>query len=145
MSIDIRESRLIKIENRVIVLTDLQKLARIIWEEYAHIKDQDAHARVRFSASCDDESVFDSENINLFSNDSVLSSKRVTSITMSFDSYEKNANIDLRITHGESSSYDNRIKISGQDSKWVNGTLKAFGEKVESIKPQNRFFNKYMS
>jgi hypothetical protein len=56
--------------------------------------------------------------------------------------YEKVVDID--ITHGENpSTFHNCVSVRGDDSKWVNGTLRLIEETIAGFQPQNRFFHRY--
>lgn len=141
---EINESRILNVEYKVVNLGDVRKLARVINEEYVNLKSAEKDARIRFSASCFDGSRFSSKDVALFDDASVLSTKRVQSISVTFSSYDTGEDIDIDLTHEDrSGSYSNRIKVSGDNSTWVNGTLKRLEEVVESFTPQNTFLVRY--
>jgi hypothetical protein len=145
---EIRESRLIRIQDCVIMTKDLHKLARLVDKEYTNRKSLDENASVSFSATCDDQSVFESEDITLFDEESILSSKRVTSVKMKYNSYRTNSYLEIDIRHAKSSligpdnTFGNEITVRGTDTKWVNGTLRNLEEIIAGFKPQNTFFRR---
>lgn len=141
---DIKETRLIRIQNRIIKNADLLKLANALFKEYKLQKKSDKYTGVSFSATCDDDSLFDSESTDIFSDLSPLSSKRIISIKMYVGSIISNRQIHIHINH--STSYYNQlnyIEVKGTDPKWVNGTLKILEEIVDGFTPQNTFVKKY--
>ena len=141
---EINESRILSVKYKIVTLSDVRKLAGIINEEYANLNTQEKDARIHFSASCSDGSRFSSRDIALFNDDSVLGTKRVLAINIIFSSYDIGADVDIDLAHEDRYfSYSNRIKVSGNDSNWVNGTLKRLEDAVESFTPQNTFLVRY--
>lgn len=136
--ISIRESRYAKIENKVVTLEGVHRLAQVINAEYLKTKLASQHASISFMAKCFDNSSFESEDVSLFSSDSVLNSKRIASFEISYYCYDVNAYVKIDLAHGDS-SYGNSITITGTESTWVNGIMKKLEEIVNSFRPQNRF------
>ena len=142
---EIKESRLLNIHDKIINAADLYRLAKAVHTEYLE-QEGDDHILVEFSATCDDSSVFESKSPDIFSQESVLISKRIISVSMKFSSYTKDCYLDIDISHGDSRSYyGNRVKVSGTDTKWVNGTIKLIEEIIVSFTPQHTFTKKYKS
>jgi len=134
----------LSIEHKIVSLEDVHKLARIVNEECVNLKSEEKDARIRFSVSCSDGSRFSSKDVALFDDSSVLNTKRVKSISITFSSFDTGSDVDIDITHEDRSvSYSNNIKVSGDDSNWVNGMLRRLEEVVESFTPQNTFIEKY--
>ncbi len=141
---NIRESRFITITERIITADNLLRLARAVLSEYQYLSKKDKYTTVGFSVSCDDGSVFESEYLELFADDSPMFSKRVTHINMNCHSSSPASHIDVDIHHrGNIFDRESTIKVRGTDAKWVNGTLKRFDEIMERFAPQNNFVRKY--
>jgi hypothetical protein len=135
---EITESRIVKVENKVVTLKDLRTLATILLKT-ASVLEQES-VSVKFSVSCFDESKFTSANIELFDEDSILAPKRIKCVRMNLSSYPRGADIDIEISHGSSNStYSNKIEVTGNDNNWVNGTLVKLEESLITFSPQNTF------
>jgi hypothetical protein len=139
---EINESRNSRIHDRIVTLADVRRLANVLVAKHEEIKADDSYSRIRFSATCFDDSRFDSKSADLFSPESQISSKSISGIELYYFSIKYNQEISISLNHG-SSDYNNSVKVSGVDSTWVNGTLKMLEEIISSFKPQNNFFTKF--
>lgn len=137
----ITEQRDVTVANHIIRLSDLKGIAHHLEELWREEKDK-AFSRLTFQAQCDDNSAFSSSSSDIFLPDSVISRKRVIRVSMSFRSasYDKQVSIDL--THG-GTAYANRILVSGDDSRWVNGTVTNLSEMLDAATPQNTFIHRH--
>lgn len=141
---EIKESRQIKIENRIITLGDIQRLSNVIFKEYGQLRINSKYANISFIATCDDRSVFESEDPCLFDSDSVLSSKSVKNISINCICLQPNLSMEISIVHGNNFGYyDSGIVVRGIDPKWVNGTLKLLEEVVNSFSPQCNYIENH--
>ena len=142
----IKESRYITIENIVINLSNVKLLVDEVYKEYSKIMDKSYRKSIEYSVKCDDNSTFESEDISLFSDDSIINKKRVISIDISFYFYnidnDFRNSIRINLNHGNT-TFGNDITVSGTDSKWVNGMIKRLEENVDSFKPQSTFFKNH--
>ncbi|MFZ5902633.1 MAG: hypothetical protein ACOYZ8_03660 [Chloroflexota bacterium] len=136
-----RESRVLKVQNRIIILADVRKLATVLWNEFKR-KRSSNQIRINFSASCEDGSSFSSGGISIFADDSIIALKRVNSVSMSYWNYKEGARIEIGLNHGNN-SYGNSISVDGDDSKWVNGTLRILEEIISSFTPQKPIATRY--
>lgn len=134
---NIRETRELKIRERVITLENVLSLAKILEKERQRVSNE-ADTELTFAVSCSDNSSFSSQELTLFEKDSPLSKKRVDRIQMEFRHYKTKSRIVIGLAHGND-SWRNDVTISGTDSTWVNGTLKAIEETIDSFSPQNTF------
>lgn len=137
---NIRETRELKIKERIFTLENVLQLAKLLGDEKLRVL-EDSSAELTFSASCTDNSSFSSQELTLFEKDSPLSRKRVQRIELEFRRYrryEMISRIVIRLAHGND-SWRNDVTIVGTDSTWVNGTLRAIEETIESFSPQNTF------
>lgn len=140
--VEITESRSLKVKDRIITVADARRLASFVAEKYEETKASDKYPRIKFSATCFDDAQFNSKDIELFSDQSAISSKRVSEITINYSSYEANRDISISLSHG-GSDYRNYVRVSGEDSTWVNGTLRTLEEIIAGFKPQSRLFTEY--
>jgi hypothetical protein len=137
----IKETRKLIIKERIITLDNLRSLSNVLHQEFSSLNSVKTHTKISFSATCADASSFQSEDTDLFNADSILSKKKVESVSLTLTHYETNAFVEIELSHGDS-SWRNQVTIHGEDSKWVNGTLKIIEETIESFAPQNVFLFK---
>lgn len=153
----ISESRVLNIEEKIFTLHNIRDLARCIWEDYLSskkIEDQQYEEervpglpKIKFFIKCFDNSSFESINIDILNDDSVINRKRIKQIKISYE-YIGSKNIKLELNHGNNdkqNSNSSYINVSGDESLWVNGTLSNLNELLSSFPPQNGFLNKYKS
>lgn len=139
----IREQRYITIRNKIITRADVQKLAKVMYSLYKR-KKRNYGLSFRFSASCDDGSSFSSQQMDIFDDDSPITSKKVESITMYYHDVDSGELVEIKISHTFlDNKYYNSITVEGNDSNWVNGTIKRFEEIADSFTPQNTLFTKH--
>jgi len=140
---DIKEYRRVPIENRIIKAQDLKKLGTLILREYDESKKKEQfYGSFKIKASCSDSSVYESQSLSLFDSDSVLSNKRVDSVTMQFSDYREDKSISFEVRHGYNMAYNN-IEVDGRDSLWVNGVLKRLEDIIKECTPQSEFVTKH--
>ena len=137
----IRESRYITINNKIITRADVQKLANVLYSLFKR-RNKDQYKELEFSVTCEENAYFTSEDPKIFNEDSPINTKRVLNIHMRlYMSSGESIRIDLE--HNPGYFHDNTISVAGEDSNWVNGTLKKLEEITDSFSPQNTFFRKY--
>lgn len=137
----VTEHRFITIDNKIITLADVRKLAN---ELYSHYKKRGKGKVKKFDIDvyCAEKVVFHSADPEIFSDDSPIASKRVFSIEMML-AIEPNEVIKIILKHDPSRNFDNQISVLGNDTNWVNGTLKRLEEIVDTFAPQNTTVRKY--
>jgi len=138
----ILESRNVKIKGRIVSLENIRRLSAIIKKRYDAKKAEEKHCQILFSATCFDDSNFESADMGIFSDNSMLSLKRVSDISLKYSSYEDNETIEVRLSHGNY-EHGNHIRVSGTDSEWVNGVIRKLEEEVSAFQPQNKFLTEY--
>jgi hypothetical protein len=140
---EIIESRIIKVRDKVITLDNIRRIASIISKHYNKTRESsNDRCRIKYNATCFDDSSFESSDISIFSDDSVLATKRVSYISIIYSSYESSESIDVSLSHGNS-DYRNHIKVSGSDSTWVNGMSTNLEREISAFLPQNKFLTEY--
>jgi hypothetical protein len=137
----ITEHRYITIEQRIITLSDVRKLANELHSIYKKRR-KDKKKKFDIEAYCNEKVVFTSADPQIFADDSPIVSKRVWRIEMGLY-IEPSEAIKVKLTHNPSQPLDNQISVIGNDSNWVNGTLKKLEEIVDSFSPQNTIIRRY--
>jgi len=123
-----------------LTLADVRTLASLLQRESTALPSHEIDTpRLSFFAKCSDGSSFQSSDVALFSNDSVVARKRVESISMILSNYRTESKIEIALQHTEDNRgwYRNYASVEGTDSKWVNGNIKAIEEIIESFAPQD--------
>lgn len=136
----IRENRIISVNDRIISLSHLQELAQVITEEYNTAKKNSKDARILFSVKCFEPSSFESTDLSIFKDNSIITKKRVKSVTMLFSDNKKG--VTIRLNHGWKNIDDERlsdsdIEISGNDSFWVSGLSDKLNTVINAFPSQN--------
>lgn len=142
---EINESRTLVIRDKIVSMSDVRALALLIAAEEAAAEQSDRNFReVSFSVDTVEGSSFQSADPAIFSEDSPIARRRVNQIELSYRERNKEKRISIGITHGDT-KYSNSVKVSGTDSKWVNGTISQIEQLIVSMKPQNTFVARWES
>jgi hypothetical protein len=136
----ITERRTTPISNVVLSLKDARDLASVIWEE--HEKDP-LFSSVRFVVNCSGNYLYESEDIVILDDDSVITRRKVDKIQINYQSGKEKA-ITLELKHGNDDE-DNFIDVSGNDNMWVNGINGKFDERMKLFKPQQPLLLKHQA
>lgn len=136
------EQRLVTIDNKIITLANVRALANELHSIYKR-KGKDSAKKLDIEVYCAENVVFTSADAHIFSEDSPLVSKRVWFIEMGLFLVEPSKAVKIKLMHSPSKPYENTIIVTGDDSNWVNGTLKKLEEIVDSFEPQNTFIKRF--
>lgn len=140
---EIKESRVVKIQDKVITLRDIRGLANLVAKEAESADPSERNwFDVSFTVDTFDSASFQSSDPSLFSEDSPVTRRRAKKIDLSYREKAKDKRISISIEHGDR-TYSNTITVSGTDSKWVNGTITQIEQLISSIKPQNTFIARW--
>ena len=140
----VRENRLFIIERKIISLKNIRELASVIWGEYEQAKEGDSTAYILFSVKCFDNSSFEGEDISIFEEDSLITKRRVKSVTIEFRA-SKSKFIKLRLIHGYTTTdekkevSDSDMEIGGDDIMWVGGISDKLNNIVQALPNQEAF------
>ena len=135
------ENRQIFIRNKVLTLANVRAVAKAVAVQLESIPPQDRNkAELTFVARCDDGSSFQSEDIDIFAEDSVIAQKRVTHVTVTYSYYPTKARVEVALRHGD---MDATITVSGRSRIWVAGTLATLAGLFASFSPQGNPYLKH--
>jgi len=139
-----KETRSIKIKEKIFKKIDFKKLSDEIFHEYENIKSQNNDPDFTITITCDDDSQYVTEDTSIFDTNSTLDNKKVVSIVVDLWSIHPHRRIRLNLEHvtDEYMLYRNQLEITGDDSNWVNGTLNRLEEIIDAVEPQNRIARK---
>lgn len=130
----ITENRQIVVKNKVLTLANVRAVARVVVNELESLsEDECKKVDFAFSVRCDDGSSFQSESIEIFAEDSVITRRRVTHINIRYSYYPTKALVEVALRHGD---MDATITVSGRNRMWVAGTLDNLASLFESFSPQ---------
>ncbi|MBT9507177.1 hypothetical protein [Rhodoferax sp.] len=137
------ENRQIVIRNKVLTLANVRAVAKAVAVQLESIPPEDRNkAELTFVARCDDGSSFQSEDIDIFAEDSVIAQKRVTHVTVTYSFYPNKARVEVALRHGD---MDGTITVSGRSRIWVAGTLETLAGLFKSFPPQDNPYLKHSS
>ncbi len=141
----IRESRLLTIQEKIFTLKNIRELGKVILEEYQANASKSKLVTISYSVTCADDSSFQSEDISMFDEDSIINSKRVLSINMTYENYlgpGMHDSIKVYISHGNREAF-NTITVNGSNSLWVNGIIGKLKGVIDAVPPQNLIIKKH--
>jgi hypothetical protein len=139
--IRVRESQYSTIENKIVTLEGVSRLAHLVDEEFKRSRKNEHHSRISFSAVCADDSSFETEDAALFDSGSILGDKKVSSVSILYHDFDNDSDISIRFYHGSYSG--SSFKISGRDSNWVSGIAKRLADIIGGFSPQNTFVKRH--
>lgn len=138
---EIIENRQTVIRRKVLTLESVRAVARVLLAEYEGLaEDEKPKAQLTFTIRCDDGSSYQSEGIELLADDSVITQKRITNVTLSYFHYPTKSRVEVALRHG---SIEGTITVTGSNRKWVAGMQDALSGLFQSFRPQNNPFEKY--
>lgn len=134
----ILETRMLQFDNKIISTKDAIFLAKILLDAYE--KDQEKSGKsLTFSVVSDDGASFQSKEVELFSDDSIIHTRRIVEIKMKFFNIYNNNSISVYIEHASKV----RVFVEGDDSVWVGGYTSKLNDAFNSMKPQVNLFKKH--
>ena len=132
----ITESRVLRIQWRIVRMEDVRRLAETIREEFLA-----ESAQFNVNVRCGKETAFTSHDLSLFQEDTILFAHRVTRIEIEGRDYTLSKRVECEIVHGVSDL--SVLQVSGPDSNWVNGLLSRLQSVVEQMPKQNQWITKF--
>lgn len=134
----VTETRSIHISKKLVTIENLNALVDVILNSVERDNGNIEEWDISYRADCDG-ATFESATRDLFDSEkSILTKKNAKNISLVASNYRNRSKIEVEISHGNS-SYGNIVVIRGKDPHWVNGTLAAFEETLNSFSPQNDF------
>lgn len=140
------ESRNIEINNKIIKLEDVHAVTSLLEAINNEVCNRHERSNFSYEVTCEDGSEYSGKISSIFDKDSSVLLKRVTSISLSTYiyigtgySYDDYATIKINIEHNRYC----RIKISGVDGTFVNGSLRRIENVFNSFEPQPVFHIKH--
>jgi len=141
----IKESKRLSFGNKILKLNDVYEIAQILYTEYLVAK-KESQCRINFTVICEDGTSYESSDINIFSPNSIINSKRPTKIELWFSAFNSDKRIRINFRKEYDSKYsENEVFVEGYDSNWVNGVLGRILERIKSIEPQNPHKRLYLN
>lgn len=129
-----KERRLIKIENKIFEKKDIINLANKFYSEYNKSQKRKQRSSVNYTISCDDNTTYESEALDLFEDGNIIDLKRAISIEMSFYHYDLDRRMNISLVHGM--GFRDNVIIQGCDKNWVSSVFTELDEIIKSVKPQ---------
>ena len=126
----IREKRKVIFKQKIITPTIIRRFAAIIQNEAGNDNSVfPDNILIVYSIDATDNSSYESQSIEIFSDGGIIDSKIVERISMRFQTFDNSKNIEIQFRHTNAKeSKDNYINVSGDNPIWVNGILSQFSE-----------------
>jgi hypothetical protein len=143
------EKRSIAIRNKIFEKKDIKKMEKFFINEWE--KDHDNNRNdpdpfyFNFAIRCQDETSYSSQSLEIFDDDSIIDMKQVDKITMHFRGNSTVNDMALGLNSYCTCNTCNQFEISGKDGNWVKAKFSEFQEIINSIKPQESFYQKCYS
>ena len=129
------QTRKISISEKVFTIEDLRRIAAIFDKQSLLAKKSDHHASVEYSIRFSDDTTYQSDSPDLFSDGALTVPARPVAIQMSFRNYKLGRHISLSIDHGDS-SYGNLAVVSASEPEWLSQNFLSLKETLETVRPQ---------
>ncbi len=122
-----KQTRELRIINKVFTKKDLIRLSSIIMSEYEKYESLSEYDTKKFLSRVefDDNSSYESEGLELFDEDDVVDLKRSNKITIWAINRADQKDITLVLNRERGYGY---LSVAGSDQNWVNGTYTLFDE-----------------
>ena len=134
----------LKISEVIIKPENIREIAEIVYKEYSQDLEKNQHLSLKFILKSYDNTQYESEDMDIFSDGGIIDSRRIIAIEMEYHNYSKDKRlfIDLEHTTGKWSR-GNEVIISGCDEIWANGVLKSIENSVSNWKKQETWPYRY--
>lgn len=133
----IREKRKISFSYKRITTATLVALSDIIESEISLLVLGNSPYYVLYSADATDNTSFESGSNYIFKEGEVVDRRIINKVTMHFYALDNSKHIEVQIMHSiKNENLENFLKVSGDDSTWVNGTLARLNSIINSSQQQ---------
>jgi hypothetical protein len=140
------EKREYKIRSKIFKPEDIRRIAKLIeemTEEFIDkIPQKDRRCDLSYSIESVDGATYSSNSKEIFQPESLIDTKNIKRVNMSFDSYQPRASVKITISDSRY-GYSNYLEISGSDSTWVNGIYNKLLDTINSCQMQNSLGTKF--
>ncbi len=136
MQLSIREKRKLFFSNKIVTPEVIRNLATMFHDEAASALAYTS-TLLNFSIDAADNSSYESASPDIFSEGQLIGKKTITRITMRFQTFENDKNMELQLFHTQDTdSMENYVVVSGDNSTWVNGMMTRLNENLETCQKQ---------
>ncbi|WP_284653539.1 hypothetical protein [Flavobacterium terrisoli] len=140
----IREKRRLTFGYKRITPLTIRAFSNIIESEIQDLKSQNIdNYYVMYSVDATDNTSFESQSNEIFSESQVIENRAVRKIGMHFYTLDNSKNIEIQIIHSvQNENSENFILVSGDYSNWVNGVLTRLSEIIALAENQPKIKDK---
>jgi hypothetical protein len=138
----VNQTRKISISDRVFTIEDLRRVAAIFDKQSLLAKKSDHDASVKYSVTFSDDTTYESDSPDLFSEGSLAVPARPVEIKMSFRNYKLGRHISLSLSHGDS-SYGNVAVVSANEPEWLRQNFLTLEETLQTVRPQTIWLRRH--
>jgi hypothetical protein len=124
--------------NKILTLENVKQLAAIIIETVRRDAKEDAKYNFNFSVECSDNSEFKSDDIAIFENNSIITTKKIDEIFLyAAQKYNYDSSIRVKIIQNKYIY----LNVVNSDTIWVKGVVERLSEYINSLPEQKNAMN----
>jgi len=116
-------------------MKDLRRVAEVFDKQASLAKKSEHHASTEYAITFSDDTSYQSDSIELFSDATVDYPARPVKVAMSFHNFKLGRHIGLTLDHGNA-SYSNSATISGSEQDWVLQNFQLLKQALDAVRPQ---------
>ena len=131
------------IKNRIVNLVEAKRLANSFIEIYRRFRRTAQNKNIVFTITFENQDEYQSSSPDIFSEDIINGSNRVTSIQMRFSTAVNDNQITAYLTHDSSVEAQNEVIVRGNDLDWVDAKIGKLEDVINSFDPQNMIIKKF--
>lgn len=134
-------TRELPIDKKIFSKIDLKKFSKIFTDELKSCEDTDA-ASMKFKFTFSDNSTIETDSIAIFEDDSIIYSEKCIELDFDFYNYSLDKYVNLKIMPEYPTL--SKIRIRGNDDKWIGYITNLFENTLKQTKPQNNFLLRHV-
>ena len=134
----------LKISKVIIKPENIREMAEIVYKAYSQDLEKNQHTSLKFILKSYDNTQYESEDMDIFSDGGILDSRRIIAIEMEYHNYSEDKRLFIYLEHTAGKwRRGNEVIISGCDEMWADGVLKSIEDSVSNWKKQETWPYKY--
>ena len=137
-----KQTRKIIIQDRVLSLEDLQRVAQVFEQQHERAKTSDHDADTEYEIQFSDNMSIKGDSAQILDDELLKRPGRPVQVRFDFRNLTLNQHMSLSLSHGES-SYGNYASVSANDPSWVKENFLSLKDAIETARPQSFWFRKH--
>lgn len=137
----LKQSTVLKIENKVFLDGDISKLVRILAEQYKKRDKNDHHFQyLRMSIESDDNISYEADETNFSDILEIVQDKKITILKASYIDRKFDSTLSIKIEESDSSWTHSFVTIESENKSWFNATRTQMSDYLNSIQSHDNFY-----